>query len=144
MQMYESTDISNISTSCVYEIYLLIKYVRFFLFCQILNGRTSSNVIFSLINTFLCKAICIDGEPAFTRSKKCFTATINKIMPSTIFTHCTIHREAVAVKKIQPFVNKDVSLQNAISIVDLINTKAFNSRLFTIICIGYDHKTLLL
>lgn len=106
-----------------------------------------------LINTFfennkiswsMCKAICTDGAAALTGSKKGFRVKVNEISPNILFTHCMIHREALAAKKLEPFVNE--VLQNAISIINFIKSKALNSRLFTILCneMGSDHTKLLL
>jgi len=43
-----------------------------------------------------------------------------------------IHREALAAKKLELFVNK--VLRDAISVINLIKSKPLNSRLLTILC----------
>ena len=58
------------------------------------------------ISWSMCKAICTDGAAAHTGSKKSFRAKVNEISPNILFTHCMIHREALAAKKLEPFVNK--------------------------------------
>ena len=54
-----------------------------------------------------------------------------------------IHREALASKKLEPFVNE--VLQDAIRVINFIKSKSLNSRLFTILCneMGSDHTKLL-
>jgi len=153
MQLDESTDISNFS-QLVYVRYIYKEDIlEDFLFCQTLNGRTTGNDIFTLINAFfenneiswsMCKAICTDGTAALTGSKKGFRAKVNEISPSILFTHCMIHREALASKKLEPFVNE--VLQDAIRVINFIKSKSLNSRLFTILCneMGSDHTKLLL
>jgi hypothetical protein len=84
----------------------------------------------------MCKAICTDSAAVLTGSKKGFKAKVNEILPSILFTHCTIHREALASKKLEPFVNE--VLQDAIRVINFIKSKALNSRLFTILY--NDHK----
>jgi len=84
----------------------------------------------------MCKAICTDGAAALTGSKKGFRAKVNKISPSILFTHCMIHKEALAAKKLEPFVNK--VLQDAISIINFIKSKPLNSKLFTMLCMKWD------
>ncbi|XP_022168645.1 protein FAM200A-like [Myzus persicae] len=154
MQLDESTDISNFSQLLVYVRYIYKEDIlEDFLFCQTLNGRTTGNDIFTLINAFfenneiswsMCKAICTDGAAALTGSKKGFRAKVNEISPSILFTHCMIHREALASKKLEPFVNE--VLQYSIRVINFIKSKSLNSRLFTILCneMGSDHTKLLL
>jgi len=72
-----------------------------------------------------------------------FRAKVNEISPSILFTDCMIHREALASKKLEPFVNE--VLQDAIRVINFIKSKALNFRLFTILCnkMGSDHTKLL-
>ncbi|XP_008178224.1 protein FAM200B-like [Acyrthosiphon pisum] len=112
----ESTDISNFSQLLVYVRYIYKEDIlEDFLFCQTLNGRTTGNDIFTLINTFfenneiswsLCKAISTDSAAALTGSKKGFRAKVNEISPSILFTHCMIHREALASKNLNHLSTK--------------------------------------
>ena len=46
----------------------------------------------------------------------------------TTFTHCMIHREALVAKKIYPDFN--TVLQDAVEVINLIKSRALNSRLF--------------
>ncbi|KAK9737230.1 hypothetical protein QE152_g10896 [Popillia japonica] len=59
-------------------------------------------------------------------------------------THCLIHREALAAKKLAPELN-DV-LQDAVKIINFIKSHALNSRLFSNLCKDTDsnYTTLLL
>jgi hypothetical protein len=96
------------------------------------------------ISWSICKAICADSLVVLTGSKKGLRAKVNEMSPCILFTHCMIHKEALAVKKLEPFVNK--VLQDAISVINFMKSKALNSRLFTIPCneMGSDHTKPLL
>ena len=45
----------------------------------------------------LC-GVCTDGAPAMLGSKSRFQALVQKKTPNVLFTHCFIHREALASK----------------------------------------------
>lgn len=154
MQLDESMDITNLSQLLVYVRYIYKnKIEEDFLFCQPLEGRTTGNDIFVLINNFLeineipwsmCVSICTDGAGALTGSKKDFKVKVLEVSSNIMFNHCMIHREALVFKELQPDVNK--VLINAMSVIHFIKSKSLNSRLFTILCneMGSDHKKLLL
>jgi hypothetical protein len=61
-----------------------------------------------------------------------------------IYTHCVIHREALAAKEIAPELNK--VLQKAVTVVNFISSRELNSRLFSKLCkaMGSDHDKRLL
>jgi hypothetical protein len=59
-------------------------------------------------------------------------AQIKEVAPDVKFVHCSIHREAVAARKI-PAILKTV-LAEAVKVVNFIKSRATNSRLFSILC----------
>ena len=69
---------------------------------------------------------------------------IQSVAPNAVFTHCSIHREALAARALQSSF-KDV-LDNTIKVVNLIKARALNSRMFTIMSndMGAKHDKLLL
>jgi hypothetical protein len=90
--------------------------------------------------------VCTDGAAAMTGKKKGLLAQI-KILNNAIgiiYTHCIIHREALAAKKIAPELNK--VLQEAVTVVNFISSWALNSWLFSKLssAMGFDHDRLLL
>ena len=123
-----------------------------FLFCKPLEGQTTSVEIFKVLNDFIeqneiswekCVGVCSDGACATGRHSGVVTQ-IQSVAPNAVFTHCSIHREALAAKTLQsPF--KDM-LDNAIKVVNLIKARALNSHMFTIMCnnMGAKHDKLLL
>lgn len=70
-------------------------------------------------------------------------AKVKAVSPGTKFTHCSIHREALATKAM-PKELKTV-LEQSIKVVNFIKSRALNSRLFSILCneMGSEHNKLL-
>ena len=109
IQLDETTDVADLAN--------LLVYVRYeydgasqedFLFCQILITRTTAEHIFLLLNTFMeencldwkkCVGVCTDGARAMTGRHNGVAARISEVATEMRWTHCSIHREALAVKK---------------------------------------------
>jgi hypothetical protein len=70
-------------------------------------------------------------------------AQIKEIAPDAKYVHCSIHLEVLAARKM-PAILKTV-LTEAGKVVNLIKSRAMNSRLFSILCneMGSEHDTLL-
>jgi hypothetical protein len=66
-------------------------------------------------------------------------AQIKEVAPDAKFVHCSIHREALAARKM-PSILKTV-LTEAVQVVNFIKSRATNSRLFLILCneMGSEH-----
>ena len=154
IQLDESIDVANFAQ--------LMMYVRYeyeqateeeFLFCESLSGRTTADEIFKKVNDFVvsnglnwenCVGICSDGAAAMTGKHGGVVTRIKQVAPGAKFTHCSIHREALACKAM-PAILKTV-LDQSVKVVNFIKARALNSRLFSIICseMGSEHNTLLL
>ena len=156
-QLDESTDVTNFPQllECVRYVYDF-EMIKDFLFCKPLEGQTASVEIFKVLNDFIeqngiswekCVGVCSGGARAMTGRHGGVVGVVTQIQsvaPNAVFTHCSIYREALAAKTLQsPF--KDV-LDNPIKVVNLIKTRALNSRMFTIMCndMGAKHDKLLL
>jgi hypothetical protein len=76
-----------------------------------------------------------------TGKKKGLLAQIKNLNNATnvIYTHYIIHREALGTKKIVPELKK--VLQEAVPVVNVISSRALNSRFFSKLCkaVGSDH-----
>ena len=81
-----------------------------FLFCKPLEGRTTSVEIFKVLNDFIeqngiswekCVEVCSDGACAMTGRHSGVVMRIQSVAPNAVFTHCSIHREALAAKMLQ-------------------------------------------
>lgn len=126
LQLDESTDIANEA--------ILLTYVRYFynnkihediLFSSKLETSTTGKNIFdTLVNFFTnnnvdlknCISITTDGAAAMTGKHVGLIKLVKDIVPSLKWTHCIIHREALASKKM-PKTLTDVLAQ----IVKIVN-----------------------
>lgn len=155
IQLDESTDITNEA--------VLLCFVRFEcngelkeeLLCSLtLPGRTTSSEIFSALSDYFvrhgidwqkCVGLCTDGAANMTGHHSGVVAKVKDIgHPDILFTHCIIHREQLAAKRMSPELHEVLS--DVIKIVNEIRHKALNSRLFEALCeeMGSQHTHLLL
>jgi zinc finger BED domain-containing protein 5/7/8/9 len=153
IQIDESTDLTDFAQ--------LLTYVRYekdqlideeFLFCEPLPTNTTADEIFRKLNEFFsknnidwkhCVGLCSDGARAMTGVRGGVVAKVKAVSQDAKFTHCSIHREALATKAM-PKVLKTV-LEQSIKVVNFIKSRALNSRLFSILCneMGSEHNKLL-
>lgn len=154
LQLDESNDISNNAN--------LVAFVRYehenkvcedFLFCESLPLHTTAEALFDVVNDFVtknnlqwekCVGISTDGAKAMSGKHKGLVARIQNVAPLVKWTHCCIHREALATRRM-PSKFKQV-LDEAVKIVNFIKARPLNSRLFSALCneMGSDHEHLLL
>ena len=127
-------------------------YWKIFLFCKPIKGRATASDLFDIVNDFLgfhglkwenCVGVCTDGAPSMCGARAGLKAKVLKVAPHILWTHCMIHREALAVR------NMDSELENvlnaAVKIVNFIKTHPTRARLFSILCaeMGAEHDGLL-
>ncbi|XP_032869060.1 protein FAM200A-like [Amblyraja radiata] len=150
LQLDESTDVSGNAQ--------LVAFVRYvdtddILFCKSLKGKTTGEDIFDVVNATFCEnglcwkscsSICTDAAASMTGSAKGLIARIKKENPDVMWTHCVIHREALASKKMSPVLH-DV-LNSSIKVINFIKSRPLNARLFRRLCenMGAEHIQLLL
>lgn len=124
-----------------------------FLNCLELKKYTTGADIFSALSDYFlstglkmsdCISICNDGVDNMTGRHAGLVAKIRQVAPNIQGTHCMIHREMLASKKMSAEFNE--VLTTAVKTVNLIKSSALNSRLFAILCdeMGSTHRTLLL
>jgi hypothetical protein len=92
----------------------------------------------------ICVGVCTDVARAMTGKHSGVVAQIKEVATDAKSVHCSIHREALAAKKI-PAILKTV-LTEAVKVVNFIKSRAKNSRLFSILCfeMGSEHDKILL
>ena len=157
IQIDESTDAANKA--------ILLCHVRYidydcsdlkeeFLCCSEIPARTTSSEIFRLLDEYLknhsldwksCIGLCTDGAANMTGRLSGVKTRIQAVAgDGFIFTHCVIHREHLAAKKMSPSLHEVLSV--SIQIVNFIKSNALNSRMFTMLCEEMDsgHSQLLL
>uniref|UniRef100_A0A8C3FIZ9 Uncharacterized protein n=1 Tax=Chrysemys picta bellii TaxID=8478 RepID=A0A8C3FIZ9_CHRPI len=135
IQLDESTDVANLAI-----LLLFVRYVNEglveedFLFCRPLEERTTGEDIFNLTNAYFQEKE-IDWSRCLARTKK--------VASKVSCTHCSIHRQALATKRM-PEGLKEV-LDNAVKMVNFIKSWPTNSRIFHVLCeeIGSIHDCVL-
>ena len=155
IQLDESTDVSNYANLLCFVRYKGKTDFQEELLCYInLPGRTTGSEIFRLLNTYFsekdinwanCVGVCSDGAASMTGYRSGVVPKIKEVAhKEMLFTHCIIHREHLASKKLSPDL-KNV-LTNAVKIFNAIRSRSLNSRLFQALCESMDsqHDHLLL
>lgn len=91
-----------------------------------------------------CVGFCSDGARALTGRQSDVVAKVKDVAPDVTWTHCFIHREALATKGMPPKFK--TVLEDSVKIINFIKARPLNSRLFSLLCddMGSEHKQLLL
>ncbi|KAL4148669.1 hypothetical protein QTP88_002841 [Uroleucon formosanum] len=139
----------------------LICYVRFMdgvdiieelLFCKFILSGTKAKDLFDITNNFMdhnnikwenCLGVCTDGARAMSGQYGGLQALIRQKAPEMIWTHCLIHREALASQNISCSLN--CVLEIVIKVVNYVKTRPVKARFFQKLCeeMGAEHTTLL-
>lgn len=154
IQLDETTDISNLAILLVYVRYMHEGiFQEEFLCCKELPQSTTAGEIFRVLNEYItghgllwerCIGICTDGAAAMTGRHSGVVARVKAVAPDVQGTHCIIHREVLASKRLSPELNEVLS--TVVKMVNFIKANATNSRIFTALCdeMGAEHHHLLL
>ena len=128
IQLDETTDNTKLAQLLVYVRYVYNESVEEeFLFCRTLTEHTRGKDIYGKVDEFFkdegldwkdCCGICTDGAKAMTGENIGFKSFVKAANNSITFTHCFIHREALASKQIAPELNE--VFQNAVKIINFI------------------------
>ncbi|GFT43673.1 SCAN domain-containing protein 3 [Trichonephila clavipes] len=116
-----------------------IAYVRFWdgmsaveelLFCKLIKLKATAIALFDILNNFIneaniewknCVGICTDGARTMSGRFKSMQALVKQKSPLCIWTHCMIHREALASKEISPGLN--IVLMTVVTVVNYIKMR---------------------
>ncbi|KAK9703058.1 hypothetical protein QE152_g29574 [Popillia japonica] len=79
---------------------------------------------------------CTDGAPAMLGSRSGLATLVKEKNPSTVTTHCIIHRQALASKTLPVDLSNTMKL--AIKMVNAVKSSALNSHIFRKICAALD------
>ncbi|GFV46569.1 zinc finger BED domain-containing protein 5 [Trichonephila clavipes] len=137
-----------------------IAYVRFWdgmsavelLFCKPINLKATAIALFDILNNFIneaniewkkCVGMCTDGARTMSGRLKSIQALVKQKYPLCIWTHCMIHREALASKEMSPGLN--IVLMTVVTVVNYIKMRSLKSRIFSGLCkdMGAVHSSLL-
>jgi hypothetical protein len=155
LQLDESTDVANLSILLV-----LVRYINEdtgiaeeeLLFCRPLKEHATGEDIFNLTNAYFaenevdwsrCIGICTGGAASMSGKHAGFVARTKEVATNVSWTHCCIHRQALASKRM-PQGLKEVP-DNAVKIVNFIKSRPTKSRIFQALCeeMGSLHNCLL-
>ncbi|XP_062250231.1 zinc finger BED domain-containing protein 5-like [Platichthys flesus] len=140
---------------------LLIAYVRFvtseslcedLLFCKYIQSRATAEELFKLLDCYMtehglkwgnCEGVCTDGAQTMAGKRRGLQALIKQVSPNAQWTHCVIHREALASKQLSPELNN--VLADVVNVVNFIKTRPLKARLFSALCeeMGAQHSAVL-
>ncbi|XP_072229039.1 zinc finger BED domain-containing protein 5-like [Leuresthes tenuis] len=140
---------------------LFLSYVRFvnceslceeLLFCKYIKNRATADELFKIMDSYLkehhlkwenCVGFCSDGAQTMAGSRKGLQALIKRVAPDAHWTHCVIHREALASRQLSPELNE--VLTEVVSVVNFIKIRPLKARLFSALCeeMGADHTSVL-
>ena len=145
LQVDESTDIAKKAMLLVYVRYLYQEDVHEDLLCVLsLPTSTTGIELFKSLNDYmsgqlkwtLCVGICTDGAAAMTGRLAGLTTRIKEVAPDSESTHCILHREMLASRKMSPEFNS--VLNDVVKAINHIKAHAHNSRLFEQLCEKMD------
>ena len=86
-----------------------------------LDGYVSGKFVWSF-----CIGVCTDGAAAMTGQLSGFTARVREVAPDCEPTHCVIHREMLASRKIPAELNS--VLNDVVKVINHINTTLTTTR----------------
>lgn len=107
-------------------------------------ARSLNDYISGRLNWLFCVGVCTDRATAITGRLSCLTARIKEVALECESTHCVIHREMLASRKLSPEFNG--VLQDVVKVINHIKVHFLNLHLFDHQCEEMDaeHKHLLL
>ena len=96
------------------------------------------------LNWSFCVGVCTDGAATMIGRRCGLTVRIKEVAPECEVTHCVVHREMLASRKISPELNS--VFDDIVKIINQSKAYALNTWLFGKICKDMDtkHKCLLL
>ena len=112
----------------------------------VLAKNTTASELFKSLNEYFtgklnwsfCVGVCTDGAAAMIGSLSGLTVWIKEVAPECESTHCVIHWEMLASRKISPEVH--CVFYDILKMITLIKTHTFKTRLFKHLCEEMDAK----
>ncbi|CAK1589768.1 unnamed protein product [Parnassius mnemosyne] len=122
------------------------------LFCRKICERGKATDLFEILNSYMiennikwenCVDVCTDGARDMFGQYGGLQALIKTKAPNVKWTHCVIHREALAAKKITPELNFVMYI--IIKVVNYIKTRPVKARFFHKLCeeLGAENTSLI-
>ena len=135
LQADESTDVDSKAILLVYVRYLYQEDVHEDILCSLsLPTKTTAAELFKSLDDYIsgklkwsfCVGICTDGAAAMTGRLSGLTTRIKEVAPECESTHCVIHREMLASRKIPAELNS--VLNDVVKVINHINTTLTTTR----------------
>lgn len=153
IQVDESTDVASFAILLVIARYLKENEVEEnLLLCHALSERTTGEDIFNAIDQYFkekgiswsnCCGLCTDGGKSVAGFYSGLRGRVMKVAPNVTWSHCCIHRQNLASKKLPEELK--LVLDDAVKIVNFIKSRSTNCRLFKALCdeMMSEHSALL-
>ena len=153
IQCDESTEFESKTVLLVFVRYLHEEDIHEDILCALLlpKNTTASELFKSLnenfsekLNWSFCIGVCTDGAAGMIGRLSGLTVRIKEVAPECEVTHCVIHREMLASRKLSPELHSVFG--DVVKMINFIKAHALNTWLFEQICEDMDaeHKCLLL
>lgn len=135
LQVDESTDVDSKALLLVYVRYIYQEDVHEDLLCALsLQTNTTAAELFKSLDVYItgklkwscCVGICTNGTAAMTGRLSGLTARIKEVAPECESTHCIIHREMLASRKMPLELNS--VMNDVVKVINHIKAHALNSR----------------
>lgn len=153
LQLDETTDVSSLSQLAVFVRYVKDDMIKEdFLFCKPLTTTTTAVDVKKLVDDFfsdndlswdMVSAVCSDGAPVMLGQKSGFLSLVKANAPHVIFTHCILHRYALATKTLPPKLAEVLKI--VVECVNFVRNSALKHRIFKELCneMGSEFEVLL-
>ncbi|XP_025420883.1 zinc finger BED domain-containing protein 5-like [Sipha flava] len=142
LQLDESTDVASCSQLLAYARYIKGDDLKEeYLFSESLSTTTRGEDVFRTVKNFIDEnelqwskliGVCTDGAPAMLGIHSGFQTLMKEVAPFALFTHCIIHRYALAMKTLPPDLMD--TFTHVVKIVNYIRSSATNTRIFKDLC----------
>lgn len=154
LQFDESTDVANEAILLGFVRYVYEFHIVEDVFCFIsLVDHTTGEKMFEAVDNRMQElqldwkkvvGLCTDGAQSMVGKNKGLAKRISDVANEEFSSsHCILHREALASKKMSPELND--TLQFTVKMINHIKSSALNSRLFSLLCMerGSDYQNVL-
>ena len=138
LQLDEATDNNNAAHLICYVWFIDgHNIVEDLLFCKSITAGAKAQDLFEILDTFIsennlewtkCVGVCTDGARSMSGCYGGLQALIRSKAPDALWTHCVIHREALASKYLSPTLNQ--ILEYVVNVVNFIKTRPLKARFF--------------
>ncbi len=142
LQLDVTTDVAGLAQLLTY-----VRYVKNgnieedILFCRSLPEHTTGEALIEVLDGYIrdagmlwdkCVGICMDWARSITGRLSGLVTRVQNSAPLAKRTHCMIHCESLASKKMPGCL--ETVLKQAVQIVNFITARPLNARLFSLLC----------